>query len=407
MSTDMARAPSAQEQALKHHWRGVLEADRARLLLAHPFTALIALNLEIVPVLDPRLSTAATDGKSLFFQVKFLAHLSESARVFVLAHEVWHVVCGHLKRRQTREPECWNIAVDHEVNALLRRDGLTLPGDAVYFASLDGHSAETVYEWLQARQQTRPPRGQVQFDQHGVDIPGDRPATAGEAIHDPAYNPQPIDAHLTQVWRERVVSVAQSLRSRGQLPAKIQQYIDQLVSPQLPWHQLMRQFTQRVYGGRRSWLPPARRHIYRGLYLPGMRTDALRVSVAIDTSGSTERDLPTFMGELQALLGEFDRIEVTLIECDVSISRTRVLTENDLHGLGALSLVGGGGTDLRPPFEHLRTSPPECLVYLTDGHGPAPSQAPSFPVLWVITANGDAPADWGQVVFMPPSPRRR
>jgi len=147
-----------------------------------------------------------------------------------------------------------------------------------------------------------------------------------------------------------------------------------------------------------STLPPARRQIYRGLYLPSMRTEALRVAVAIDTSGSTQEDLPIFLSELESLLTEFDRVEVTVIECDAKISRVRVLTESSVSELGSGAFKGGGGTDLRPPFTYLESSPPACLIYLTDGDGPAPQRAPGFPVLWVLTEHGTSPTSWGQSV---------
>ena len=93
---------------------------------------------------------------------------------------------------------------------------------------------------------------------------------------------------------------------------------------------------------------------------------------------------------------EFDRVEVTVIECDAKISRVRVLTESSVSELRSGAFKGGGGTDLRPPFTYLESSPPACLIYLTDGDGPAPQRAPSFPVLWVLTEQGTPPTSWGQ-----------
>jgi predicted metal-dependent peptidase len=37
-------------------------------------------------------------------------------------------------------------------------------------------------------------------------------------------------------------------------------------------------------------------------------------------------------------------------------------------------------------------------VFLTDGHGDAPEHAPDYPVLWVLTAGGQPPAVWGNVL---------
>lgn len=405
----MPRLVTEQEQALKKTWLQRLEADRARLLLTQPFTAMVSLNLEMVPILDSRIKTAGTDGRTIYFQVRFIEQLSDSARIFVLAHEVWHVVCGHIKRKLNREIYLWNIAVDHEVNALLQSDGLVIPSDAIYFARHNGKSAEAVYEWLIAGQGSLLAKGKVQFDEHDIDgafaqrleggSSGDDSSNQ-ETIIDPDFAPKPMDEELQRIWKERLLSVANSLKSQGKLPLILETFVQNLVAPQIPWQALMRQFTQRVYGGSRSWLPPARRHIYRGLYLPRMRDEALRVAVAIDTSGSTDIDLPVFLSELKSLLKEFQRVEVTLIECDAAISRVRVFTEDTVDQLDNASFKGGGGTDLRPPFSYLCKEPLGCLIYFTDGFGPAPKKPPAFPVLWVLTPHGKSPCDWGQLVFL-------
>jgi len=53
---------------------------------------------------------------------------------------------------------------------------------------------------------------------------------------------------------------------------------------------------------------------------------------------------------------------------------------------------GGGGTDFCPFFDAAleawsRDQEAVC-VYLTDGYGSFPSEAPQLPVLWVITPGG-------------------
>lgn len=395
--------PSADDRLEKQRWKRVLEADRTRLLMTQPFTASLALQLELVPVLDSRLATAATDGRSLFANIRFLAALDDATRLFVLAHEVWHCVAGHFVRRVGRDPERWNLAADHEVNALLQHDGLPLPRDAVYFKSMDGKSAETVYTWLAGRGVRQ---GQVQFDDHAPSAAGIGKGGAGQAlVFDPDFLPQAGTSELARVWIERAVGAAQQVRSWGRLPGGIQTWLQSRVAPQLPWTVLMRRFVQRTCGGSRRWSPPSRRHLYRQLWLPGMRADTLRVVVAIDTSGSTSDYWSQFMAEVEAMMGDFDRVDLTLVECDTTISRVRQLQREDVGRVMREGILGGGGTDLRPPFELAARNPPSCLVYLTDGYGPLPAVAPGFPVLWVLTADAGEPPSWGEAVRVKSSRR--
>ena len=65
------RGPTEAEQLQKKEYKKMLEDLRAKLLLIHPFTASLALYLELVPIVDSRLKTAATDGSHIFLQIEF------------------------------------------------------------------------------------------------------------------------------------------------------------------------------------------------------------------------------------------------------------------------------------------------------------------------------------------------
>ena len=90
-------------EAAKSQARTLCEADRAAWLMSQPFLAHLALQVEIVPVVDPRVPTAATDGRSVFCSAPFMLGLTEADRRFVLAHEVWHCALSHIPRREARE----------------------------------------------------------------------------------------------------------------------------------------------------------------------------------------------------------------------------------------------------------------------------------------------------------------
>jgi predicted metal-dependent peptidase len=56
--------------------------------------------------------------------------------------------------------------------------------------------------------------------------------------------------------------------------------------------------------------------------------------------------------------------------------------------------VGGGGTDFRPFFEAVQKEHEQAdtqdgvCIYLTDGCGTFPAEAPVLPVLWVLSPGG-------------------
>ena len=107
------------------------------------------------------------------------------------------------------------------------------------------------------------------------------------------------------------------------------------------------------------------------------------------------------------MMASSEHVELHLIECDATIQRERVITQfhelqdlDDADELDALALLGGGGTDFRPVFERAEMIMPDCVVYLTDGHGRVPERTPSMPVLWVLTEYGTRPTSWGHNIQM-------
>ena len=71
--------------------------------------------------------------------------------------------------------------------------------------------------------------------------------------------------------------------------------------------------------------------------------------------------------------------------CDARVQRVDVVEDTaDLTELARRGAPGGGGTDFCPVFDAISEmdDQPECLVYLTDGYGRFPAEAPDYPVIW-------------------------
>ena len=223
-----------------------------------------------------------------------------------------------------------------------------------------------------------------------------------EFVMDNDYNPSTSD-ETVEHSRSRTIAAAQQVeRMQGELPAGVKSLLDKLQKPSLPWQELLKQFVTTCYGGKRRWLPPARRHVWQDLYLPSMRNEALKAVVAIDTSGSTMGDLPVFFAELVSLMKSFGKFDLEVIQCDAEIQVVEHYSEGNLPPPDKKWQVKGfGGTDFRPVFEYIqktRKVQPDLLLFFTDGYGTAPSRRPLYPVMWVLTGDGVEPADWGRVV---------
>ncbi|MYL23952.1 hypothetical protein GLV89_09155 [Halomonas alkaliantarctica] len=385
------RRPDTQENRLKKRMQPVCEADRAWLLTSQPFTAKLLMQLQLVAVIDSRLPTAGTDGESIFFNAAFMAERSEEDRRFILAHEVWHCALGHHRRQLQRDAERWNHACDYEVNALLKEAFGHCPRDALFKRRFQGQSAEQIYAQLSQRSGRL--RGQT-LDVHDLQgVLHESPTS----VNDPDFAPRPVSAENARAWQQRLVATAQQVeRQQGDLPGYIGRLVTRLRQPVIPWQQVLAQFIHTTLSGNRQWLPPSRRHIHRGLYLPSQRSQTLSIAVAIDTSGSCQQDLPHFLSDLAGILGACDRVTLNVMEFDTRITQHRSLHEGQLQELSQWQCCGGGGSDVRPVFTALETSPPEILVVFTDGYIAAPDKSPFYTVIWVLPEGGQIPVEWGE-----------
>ena len=430
--------PSADDQRRKQKCLEQLTTDRRRLLVKWPFIGGILIRMELVPVRDDRLKTAATDGDNIFVDIDFYEKLTPGERLFVLAHEVWHVALLHFARCQNRDRELFNYAADLEIHFALKAEKLAEPFVLPHNPKWAGLAAEEIYEHLRKTPPAALPKpatdgkdqksgkragdGQtnehfgdktksfdrhLQKEEHAEEPPTEdakdtEETPAADFVIDEDYAPH-VTATAVERARSRIVAAAQQCeRTQGKLPAHYAALLERLRKPELPWQELLKQFVTTCYGGRRRWLPPARRHVWHDLYLPSMRSERLNAVVVLDTSGSTANDLPVFFGELVALLNSFGKFDLTVIQCDAEVQHADTFSDAAPPPPNhQWQVFGMGGTDFRPAFEYVKSQlrePPDLLLFFTDGVGTAPVQPPPYPVMWLLTHDGQKPAPWGRVV---------
>lgn len=340
---------------------------RTRLLLDSPFFGTLALRMELIE--DPQAETMVTNGKVIKVNPAWSGGLTEAEIQGVLAHEVLHVANGHCWRRGDRDSEAWNVATDKAINGLLVSAGFTLPKDAL--PGMEG-SAEELYQ-RQGEQGQKDRQGNKQGEKGQKD-----PGGCG-AVEDAPDD----DKSLQQDWKVAVKAAAEVARRQGELPAGLDRQIKEFIEPSVPWFVLLRDFVERTARNDYSWQVPNRRHLGRGIILPGLVSEELpAVVIAIDTSASISADvLSQFCEETSAVLGAYDTT-LHVICCDAKVQSYQEMTRADLPL--NIKPKGGGGTSFVPVFEFVEQNgiTSACLIYLTDLEGRFP-QAPEYPVLWV------------------------
>ncbi len=231
-----------------------------------------------------------------------------------------------------------------------------------------------------------------------IEVDGDGNITAKV---DMDFRPKRSD-DVWKDWKNKMMAAAQQCQDRGTDMGNYQSHLDDLFASKLHWKEILRQFLTPMFDSTRKWLPPNRRHVYKRMYLPSLQKEKqLNIVIAVDTSGSTTGDIvKTFVSEVYAILNSFGGYELRLIQCDMYIQEDVVFDMDNPFKPDEFKLKGGGGTDFHPVFDLIAEDdePPEVLLYLTDGFGPAPKNRPNYPVIWGVIEDGTQPAEWGQMM---------
>lgn len=106
--------------------------DRIKMSRKVPFWAIVLQSMlsKEVPYNHPLVSTCATDGSRIYYNPAFMHLIGESGRLFVLAHEMCHVIFDTFTRRGDRNFRIWNYASDYVINQVLVETGLEMPKQA-------------------------------------------------------------------------------------------------------------------------------------------------------------------------------------------------------------------------------------------------------------------------------------
>ena len=399
---------------MRHETPATLRIQKARttLLLDHPFFGSLLFRLKGRE--SRSIPTMATDGVSLYYNPEFVDTLNSATLAGVLAHEVLHPALQHHMRRSGRDSRRWNEACDYAINPLLLDSGLSLPDGVLVDHRFRGMSAEQIYNLRD--EETQPQSGGQNSASDGAG------AGAGEAPEkqDNAGKPavpvteggigQVLDAPLPddetpsieeqeRDWEIAVNQAATVAQQAGKVPAGLKRTLEGAAEAQVDWRELLRRLWSDTIPADSSWLRPNRRHIWSGLYLPGVvREGTGEIAIAVDCSGSVNaRQLRLFEAEIRSILeGQRpERVHVLYFDAEVHKVDTYVAGEM-LH----LEPVGGGGTDFGPCFDWLNEHGihPQTIVFLTDLYGSFPESAPDYPVIWASTGSRQAP--FGSVIPM-------
>jgi predicted metal-dependent peptidase len=353
-----------------------LDKAKVSLVTQHPFFASILMKRQLIE--DETIPTAAVDQRNqIYINPTWFNTLSVEEVVFVLAHEIGHVIGQHATRRGARQPKKWNIAGDAWINDMLKAADIGTPIKGC--VQMDGSKDETVDEI---------------YNKLPDDPTGDGPGGTGDDIIERGSPLTPEEAtRIDAETRVEIAQAAQAAKAQGKMPTALAKIIADLIDPGTPWHEILERYMTSYVRGDYSWSRPNRRFADIA-YLPstGKVAEMGEVVIQVDVSGSISKtELAYYNGHMARIIEQCNPERVHVLYVDTGVCKHEVFEQGEEV---ALEFYSGGGTDMEAGFEFLAKEgiEPEVFVCLTDGYTNFNvDKAPNYPVLWCISSDINAP----------------
>jgi len=358
----------------------LLTKAKSKLTMQHPYFGMLASRLKHESRND--ISTYASNGVRFIYNPIFIERRTLQEVMFILTNCVMHHILAHQQRRLNRKGSLWQLATDYAINNLLQSSGLHIPQGANYNKEYKKMFAEEIYELLKEEHFNGLENA---FDDSNEILKDENSFANTQNIEDD------LSSEDESNW-EYAASVAKEVAQRkSALPSGMQRLSKKIKVNAVDWRFELYNAINRHMRNNYAFMPPNKKHIYRGFALPSLTSDTLNLCVAVDTSGSIDDALlAVFISEFQNIMQNFPSMKIELIIADAKVHAHYTFQGGEKMDF---ALKGGGGTDYRPVFDYIEANLPmnTMLLYFTDGDGWFPKYPPNYEVLWALSREAKVP----------------
>lgn len=360
----------------------LLTKAKSQLTSKYPYFGMLASRLKHEAKEEIR--SYASNGVRFLYNPSFVENCSVEELSFVLTNCVMHHILAHQQRKLKRKGFLWQLATDFAINNLLFKNGIKIPNGANFDKKYKNMYAEEIYEALKkerieagldAFEESENEKNQEEQEQNKF-----------SKVRNIEEN---LDERDEEQW-EYAQALAKEVATRKSLmPLGFERLAKKVEAKNIDWKFELYNAINRHMRNNYAFMPPNKKHLYRGFALPSLTSDTLSLIVAIDTSGSIQEEiLGAFVEEFKTIMQNFPAVNIELLIADAKIQG--VYSFKNAQDID-FALRGGGGTDYRPVFDYIDANFPmsSMLLYFTDGDGIFPRIPPSYEVLWALSNKKD------------------
>jgi predicted metal-dependent peptidase len=381
---------------------------RIRMNDNYPFFAQIAMYLK--PYATEDIPTMAVDGRgNLYINENFFTEIIKTPKdaLFCIAHEIMHLATDTYRRSPPAvDVNLWNQASDIAINQIIVDSGIPLPSAYIIkplhvaydpsLAKYKNQSTEQIYfDLLKEEHKNKKHSGDTKCG-HSTGTSKDGRFKgmwwddSSEKIN---RSEEANKEEMIAEWKDRIAAAAEAAKTAGKLPGSLGQFCSGLLVPKKNWRRELSRYASPILKGGWTWRRISRR-TSGVVRTPGRLPKPPTAIVYIDTSGSiSDNEIIRALSEIKSII-ELCGGKVRLLLGDTEIYYDGEMTPSALKNVP----VQRGGTDFNCLFAAIGKSKPDVLVAFTDLYGPAPAEAPAYPVIWCCYEGSHGKVPWGRLI---------
>ena len=341
------------------------------------------------------IETAGVNGIQMRINPEFFLELPESERRFLLVHEAWHIVLMDIVRLGTKDHEVWNQACDHYINLMIdeQKDPMLKFIDmGLKDVKYSGWEKEDIYNDL-----VKNPHNQKKNKLSGdLQSSGDEDAPSNKLTGEQV---QELEKQISNIVQQAAM---QTKMMGGKVPTAVEQYLDKLYNPRLPWEKLLIKYMSSISYEDYSYQRINKSFFPHGIILPTIFGEGLgRIAIANDTSCSvSDEEFKAYLGAIKDIKDRLNPEQMDVVSFTTHIEKTWTIREDE--DISKIQFRASGGTDLYPVFDHFNQpkNKPQVLIVFSDLECTPIKKKPDFDVIWICVNNKSAQTNFGKKIHI-------
>lgn len=404
------------------------EAVNTKLWISHSFLAAISNRIGIEFVESDVPAIAYTDGKSISFNWKYYQEnedmhgMNLQNFIFVLCHEVGHLLNLTSERCGGRDQRFWNYATDYSINSDLinnqNAEGRAIPiGEMYYNEKLIRPDNPKGQAWLYDEKYKNKTCEQIYDDlidqfkkAHGGKTPEQVDKDNAEAVEkwldQYGKGQKQLDDHIPQAGmdesdKSRIKAQVQAVQKQmgGLQAGKTDSFLERAFEllfkePPFDWRGFLSNYLKAFIKSDFTWKRPSRRSWGMGSLLPGTNIEShIKMGIAFDTSGSVgQAQVEEFLAHISKIMHSFKSFEVDIWCFSTKVHEETLITytKQTQDQIKNFKLASLGGTEIASNFQWIEENKKKYDVFIcmTDGYDYIDGLKFKYcPVIWAITGN--------------------